>query len=109
MQVFTQRGRMVSVWILSVHNLHCPECGSRLIERAGRYIVPGRPQPVHVGEVGTLRCPGGHSLPDRAQLYAHREAQGLPRSAEVWEVAPPSAATPGPISLPGAPVLEPAR
>ncbi|MGY5883517.1 hypothetical protein [Modestobacter lacusdianchii] len=84
---------MVSVWILSVHNLHCPECDSRLIERAGRCVVPGRRSPVHVGEVGTLRCPVGHPLPPREQLYAHREAQGRPRTAEVWEVAPPTAAT----------------
>ncbi|WP_460682896.1 hypothetical protein [Modestobacter lapidis] len=81
---------MVSVWILSVHNLHCPSCDTRLIERAGRFAVPGRPGPVHVGEVGTLCCRAGHPLPSREDLYAHRDAQGHPWTAPVLEVAPPS-------------------
>lgn len=81
---------MVSVWIQSLHNLHCPECDTRLIERAGRFEVPGRPRPVLVGEVGTLCCRGGHPLPSRQQLYAHREARGHARTATVKEVAPPT-------------------
>ncbi|MFQ1002727.1 hypothetical protein [Modestobacter sp. SSW1-42] len=86
---------MASVWILSPHNLYCPGCETRLIERAGRFAVPGRPRPVHVGEVGTLRCRAGHPLPSREELYAHRDEQGRPRTAAVWEVAPPDAAPAG--------------
>jgi len=87
-----QGGAMASVWILSPHNLHCPGCDTRLIERAGRFAVPGRPGPVHVGEVGTLRCRAGHPLPDREQLYAQRDERGRPRTAAVREVAPPEVA-----------------
>jgi len=100
---------MVAVWILSVHNLHCPACGTRLVERAGRYTVAGRREPVYVGEVSTLCCPGGHPLPDRAELYAQREAQDRPSTAEIWEVAPPSDLASGHAGAPGTPVLEPAR
>jgi len=82
---------MVSVWIFSPHNLHCSQCDTRLIERAGRFDdVPGRLGPVHVGEVGTLCCPVGHPLPSREELYAHREEQGRPRTAGVSEVPPPA-------------------
>jgi hypothetical protein len=84
---------MVSVWILSPHNLHCPRCETRLIERAGRFEgVPGRRGPVHVGEVGTLSCRQGHLLPSREELYAHREQRGHPRTAAVREVLPPEGA-----------------
>ncbi|MGY1710530.1 hypothetical protein ACI8AC_13590 [Geodermatophilus sp. SYSU D00758] len=72
-----------------MHNLHCPECGRRLVQRAGRYEVPARPHPVYVGEVGTLRCPERHPLPDREALYAHRDELGVPWQAPVREVAPP--------------------
>jgi len=88
----TQGVQVVSVWILSPHNLHCPECDTRLVEQAGRFEVPGRPAPVHVGEVGTLTCRAGHALPSRQALYAHREARGRPRTATVREVPPPDRA-----------------
>jgi len=81
---------MVSVWILSPHNLHCPQCDTRLVERAGRYHLPGRLVPVHVGEVGTLTCRAGHPLPSREELYANREDRGRPRTAAVREVPPPA-------------------
>jgi hypothetical protein len=77
------------VWIQSVHNLHCPTCGRRLVQRAGRYAVPARRRPVYVGEVGTLACRSGHPLPDRESLYAHRDRIGVPWTAPVREVAPP--------------------
>ena len=86
---------MVSVWILSPHNLHCPDCDTRLIERAGPFAVHGRPRPVHVGEVGTLRCRAEHPLPSREELYGHRDRRGRPRTAAVWEVAPPADALVG--------------
>ncbi|MGY1841618.1 MULTISPECIES: hypothetical protein [unclassified Modestobacter] len=85
---------MVSVWVQSVHNLHCPRCNSRLVEQAGRFAVAERPSPVYVGEVGTLQCPEGHVLPPRDVLYAHREQRGLPRAAPVAEVDAPSAERP---------------
>lgn len=87
----TQAVLMASVWILSLHNLYCPGCDTRLIERAGRFTVPDRPWPVHVGEVGTLRCRAGHRLPSREELYAHRDERGRPRTAAVREVVPPAA------------------
>ena len=80
---------MSSVWIQSVHNLHCPTCDSRLVEQAGRYVVSDRPAPVYVGEVETLTCRGGHPLPDRNTLYAYRDGRGIPARATVAEVAPP--------------------
>ncbi len=84
---------MVSVWIQSLHNLHCPTCGARLVEQAGRYEVPERSRPVYVGEVGTLCCTAGHPVPPREELYDHRERRGLPRSAPVREVVPPAGTT----------------
>jgi hypothetical protein len=81
---------MVTVWIQSVHNLHCPRCHSRLVERAGRCAVVHRPGPVYVGEVGTLRCPAGHPLPPRDELYDYRERRGLPWVVPVAEVPPPA-------------------
>ena len=98
--MLTQCVHMVSVWILSLHNLHCPQCDTRLVERAGRFDdVPGRLGPVHVGEVGTLSCRAGHPLPSREELYAHREERGRPRTAAVREV-------PAPGSSPAAPLVE---
>lgn len=94
---------MVTVWILSVHNLHCPRCGTRLVEKAGRFVVPGRNAAVHVGEVDTLTCRAGHALPDRDQLYAHRDQRGLARTAAVQEVVPPAGAAwrvSGPVGVP---------
>ena len=85
----TQGGDVSSVWIQSVHNLHCPTCDRRLVERAGRYRVAHRPAPVYVGEVETLTCRDGHLLPDRGELYAYRDDRGIPRQATVREVAPP--------------------
>jgi hypothetical protein len=78
-----------SVWIQSVHNLHCPRCGTRLVQQAGRYDLPYRPAPVYVGEVETLTCRAGHALPDRNTLYAYRDRRGLPWQTPVREVAPP--------------------
>ncbi|MGY1824576.1 hypothetical protein [Geodermatophilus sp. SYSU D00079] len=80
---------MEAVWVQSVHNLHCPACGTRLVEMAGRYAVPRRRGPVYVGEVGTLTCRSGHALPDRAALYAYRDQRGLPPQTPVREVSPP--------------------
>ena len=80
---------MSSVWILSVHNLHCPTCDRRLVERAGRYRLAHRAAPVYVGEVETLTCRDGHVLPDRSALYDYRERRGIARQAAVTEVAPP--------------------
>lgn len=80
---------MTALWIQSVHNLHCPTCGSRLVEQAGRYVVPSRPAPVYVGEVATLTCANGHPLPGRRALYEYRDECGLPASAPVHEVRPP--------------------
>src|SRR5829696_4179312 len=53
------RCRMASVWMESVHHLHCPTCDARLVEQAGRYDVMQRRHPVYVGEVTTLTCPAG--------------------------------------------------
>lgn len=80
---------MPAVWIRSVHNLHCPTCGSPLVERAGRYTVLDRPVPVYVGEVETLTCQEGCPLPDRRALYAYRDLLGVPASAPAREVEPP--------------------
>ena len=80
---------MSSVWIQSVHNLHCPTCDTPLVEQAGRYLVVDRPSPVYVGEVETLTCRDGHALPDRQQLYDYRELRGIPARVPVREVAPP--------------------
>lgn len=81
---------MVSVWIESVHNLHCPFCDTPLVEQAGRFALPERPAPVYVGHVETLTCREGHPLPDRETLYAYRDERGLPPApSPVREVQPP--------------------
>jgi hypothetical protein len=79
-----------SIWVSSVHNLHCPTCDNRLVELAGRFAVREHPAPVYVGHVETLTCRDGHPLPDRESLYAYRDEQGLPPKAPIQEVAPPS-------------------
>ena len=83
---------MLSLWIESLHNLHCPSCDRRLIERATLHLPDGQRDPVVVGEVGTLQCPTGDPLPDRAFLYALRAVTGRPAVAAVREVPPPVAA-----------------
>lgn len=87
---------MSSVWAQSLHDLHCPRCDTPLVEEAGRFRVLGRPEPVHVGNVGTLRCRGGHALLARSRLYAYREEQGHPATAPVPEVAFPADPPPSP-------------
>lgn len=82
---------MDAIWVQSLHNLHCPRCDTRLVQQAGRFFVEERPQPVYVGEVGTLACPGGHALPEREVLYAYRAERGHPPTAPVAEVFPPAA------------------
>lgn len=85
----TQAGCVSSVWIESLHNLHCPTCDTPLVEQAGRYLVLDRPRPVYVGEVETLTCRDGHPLPSRADLYDYRDLRGIPAQAPVREVAAP--------------------
>jgi hypothetical protein len=80
---------MDAIWIQSLHNLHCPRCDSRLVQRAGRFFVPERAAHYYVGEVGTLACPGGHPLPEREVLYAYRSERGHAVSAPVAEAGPP--------------------
>jgi hypothetical protein len=80
---------MTAIWVQSLHNLHCPSCDRRLVQRAGRHFVPERGAHYYVGEVGTLVCPDGHPLPDRETLYAYREARGHASSAPVAEVGRP--------------------
>lgn len=80
---------MDEVWISSLHNLHCPQCGVRLIQRAARCPVDQPPGLVYVGEIGTLACPAGHPLPSREALYAYREEHGHPPTAPVTEVTKP--------------------
>ncbi len=75
--------------IQSLHNLHCPRRGGRLVQLAGRRFHSELQVHVYVGEVGTLACPAGHSLPDRHELYHYREQQGHAASAPVSEVGPP--------------------
>jgi hypothetical protein len=77
------------VWIQSLHNLHCPTCGRRLVQRARRCQVPGAAAPRYVGEVGTLTCQEGHPLPGRGALYAYRAQRRHPARATVREVAGP--------------------
>lgn len=80
---------MPDVWISSLHNLHCPRCGVRLVQRAARCLVGERAAPVYVGKIGTLVCPGGHPLPCREALYAYREEHGHPPTAPVTETSSP--------------------
>jgi hypothetical protein len=78
------------VWIQSLHNLHCPTCDRRLVQRARRCLVPGTAELRYVGEVGTLTCEKGHPLPGRAALYAYRAQRRHPVCASVREVGPGS-------------------
>lgn len=78
---------MTAIWVQSLHNLHCPSCDHRLLQRARRFFVPERAAHYYVGEVGTLVCPCGHSLPDRDALYAHRAERGHAQRAPVAEVS----------------------
>lgn len=80
---------MDEVWISSLHNLHCPRCGVRLVQQAARCLVEERAVLVYVGEIGTLVCPAGHGLPHREALYAYREELGHPPTAPVTEVPSP--------------------
>jgi hypothetical protein len=80
---------MEAIWVESLHNLHCPRCDSRLVQQARLCFVPERAVHHYVGEVGTLACPGGHSLPEREILYAYRSERGHAISAPVAEVVPP--------------------
>lgn len=77
---------MASVWIESMHNLHCPTCDGRLIERAGRHDVMQRPDPVYIADAASGRCPEGHPLPHSDALYAYRDAQGHPAEAPFKEL-----------------------
>ena len=79
---------MEAIWVQSVHNLHCPSCDSRLVQRAERRFHAERQIPVYVGEVGTLSCPDGHPLPDRQELYDYRAQQGHAPAAPVSAVVP---------------------
>ncbi|MGY1602311.1 hypothetical protein [Geodermatophilus sp. SYSU D00815] len=81
---------MDAVWVQSLHNLHCPRCDHRLVQRAGRHLHGVLGVPVYVGHVGTLVCPRGHALPDRERLYAYRAERGHAPSAPVSEVGPPA-------------------
>jgi len=80
---------VTSVWIESVHNLHCPRCDTRLLQRGGRFLVPERGAFMYVGEVGTLERRNGHPLPDGSVLYGYRDQRGYPRGAQVREVPDP--------------------
>ncbi|MGY1738272.1 hypothetical protein [Geodermatophilus sp. SYSU D00684] len=75
--------------VQSLRNLHRPQCGDRLVQRAGRHFHTALRAPVYVGEVDTLTCPTGHPLPDRQELYDHRDRLGFPAGAPVAEVVPP--------------------
>ena len=81
---------MEAVWVQSLHNLHCPRCDRRLVQRAARHFHTMLRRSVYVGEVGSLSCPDGHVLPDRRTLYAYRAERGHAPSAPVSEVAPPT-------------------
>ena len=83
---------MTALWIQSVHNLHCPTCDTRLVERGRRCALQHRARSVYVGEVGTLTCAYRHPLPDRVALYDYREEQGHPPVAPVAEVPAPQPA-----------------
>ena len=81
---------MDATWIHSLHNLHCPTCDRRLVQRAGRHFHSVVGSPVYVGEVGTLSCPEGHPLPERQELYDYRSRRGHAAAASVAEVGPPA-------------------
>jgi hypothetical protein len=80
---------MHDVWIESPHNLHCPRCDRRLVQQAGVHFHSRLQSPVYVGEVSTLACPAGHGLPERPELYSHRERRGYAPAASVSRVPPP--------------------
>lgn len=81
---------MRTVWVESPHNLHCPRCDRRLVQQAGIHFHSGVRAAVYVAEVSTLACPGGHRLPDRQELYSHREQRGYAPVAPVSQVPPPT-------------------
>lgn len=78
---------MDAIWVRSLHNLHCPSCDNRLVQRAAQHFHRGVRGHVYVGVVGTLRCPDGHSLPGRAELYDYRAQRLGGSAAPVTEVA----------------------
>jgi hypothetical protein len=79
------------VWIESMHNLHCPTCDDRLIERAGRFDVLGKSTPTYVGDGNRPPvCPNGHAQPPVEQLYVYRDEKGYPPEAPFSEVPPPA-------------------
>jgi hypothetical protein len=80
---------MHEIWVQTPHNLHCPRCDRRLVQQAGVHFHSRLQSHVYVGEVGTLACPGGHRLPERPELYAHRERRGYAPVAPVSQVPPP--------------------
>jgi hypothetical protein len=80
---------MDAIWIECLHNLHCPRCERRLVQRAGRHFHSRLQQPVYVGKANSLACPLGHRLPERQELYAYRAARGHAVTAPVSEVVPP--------------------
>lgn len=82
---------MDEVWVQSLHNLHCPRCDRRLVQRAGRHFHSELRSPVYVGAVGTLHCPQRHRLPDRQDLYDYRAERGYAPAAPVSEIVPPTA------------------
>lgn len=90
MQPPWQAARMGTTWIENRHNLHCPTCDARLIERAGRHDVMQRPDPVYVSDPTTLTCPAGHRLPENQdELYEYRDSHGHQQEAPIREVPPP--------------------
>jgi hypothetical protein len=74
------------LWVHSLHNLHCPTCDERLLQRARRFFVPERAAHYVVGEVGTLACPHRHPLPEREALYVYRAERGNAEDAPVAAV-----------------------
>ncbi|MGY1638202.1 hypothetical protein ACI78V_16275 [Geodermatophilus sp. SYSU D00742] len=80
---------MQKVWVESSRNLRCPRCDRRLVQQAGVHFHSRLRSPVYVGDVSTLTCPGGHRLPDRLELYSHRERRGYTPAAPVSQVPPP--------------------
>ena len=81
---------MDEVWIQSLHNLHCPSCDRRLVQRGRLHFHSQLRSPVYVGDVGTLLCPQRHRLPDRRDLYDYRAQRGYAPAAPVSEIAPPT-------------------
>jgi hypothetical protein len=73
-----------------MHNLHCPTCNLRLIERAGRFEVLGEvlgtPKARKYVGSGEYVCPAGHQLPEADALYAYRDRQGHPPESSFNEV-----------------------